>query len=57
VDKYTCERCKLEFETNSEWTEKQAAEEYLEMFGLNGKVAIVCDDCYAKILEGNAENN
>lgn len=53
---YTCEECGGVFDMvdNEEWSDERAHEEALQQFGKDGHdptMAIVCDDCYRRIME------
>lgn len=48
TEEYTCDNCHDTFQ--SEWTDKEAQEEYQQNFGddysAGVETAVVCDDCY-----------
>lgn len=50
VRKYTCENCLQQYETG--WTDEEASIEFSERFEEEDvrDAAIVCDDCYKRIM-------
>ena len=55
---FTCAVCHETFERDPEWTQEQAEQEYASAFGgIEDERDVVCDDCYAKIMDWASDRN